>query len=75
MTPFPSDESKDTKNILKTMGQMKGLIRSIANDSDNYDEKNVKIKFNSDGNLPLKKTLELQNKAIVVCDCNSWLFV
>ena len=53
------------------MGQMKGLIRSIANDSDNYDEKNVKIKFNSDGNLPLKKTLELQNKVIVVCDCNS----
>ena len=35
------------------------LIRSINNNSDNYDEKYVKIKFDSDDNLPLKKTLSL----------------
>ena len=48
------------------MEQTKDLIRSIANNSDNYDEKYIRIKFNSDDDLPLKKTLELQNMVIVV---------
>ena len=34
------------------------LIRSIANNSDNYDKKFMKIKFNSGDNLSLKKTLK-----------------
>ena len=33
--------------------------------SDNYDEKHMKTKFNSDDDLPLKKTLELCNMVIV----------
>ena len=58
------------KAILKTYEKLwtkvKGLIRSISNNSDNYDEEYMKIKFNSDDGLPLKKTLELHNMIIVV---------
>ena len=37
-----------------------------SNNSDNYNEKYIKIKINSDDDLPLKKTLELHNMIIVV---------
>ena len=40
------------------------LIRSIISDSDDYNEKYAKIRFNSnddDGDLPLNKTVELHN--------------
>ena len=42
------------------------LIRSITNNSDDYDEQYMKIKFNSDAVLPLNKTLEIRNMVIVV---------
>ena len=32
------------------------LIRSINGNSDDYDEKYIKIKFSSDYDLPLKNT-------------------
>ena len=34
--------------------------------SGNYDKKYMKIKFNSDDNLPLEKILKLYNLTIVV---------
>ena len=41
------------------------FIRSITsselNNTDSYDRKYTKIKFNSDDSLPLMKTLELHN--------------
>ena len=40
------------------MEQIRNLITSVTNDSNNYDEKYMEIKFNSDDNLLLKKTLE-----------------
>ena len=45
---------------------MRDLIRSITNNSDNYDEKYMKIKLNSDDDLRLKKTLEIHNMVIVI---------
>ena len=45
--------------------KIRDLIRSITNNSDDYDEKYMKIKFNSDDDLPLNKTLKLYNIAIV----------
>ena len=36
--------------------KIRDLIRSITKNSDNYDEKYMKIKFNSDDELPLNKT-------------------
>ena len=41
------------------------LIRSIVNNAENYVEKYMKIKFNSDGDLSLKKTLKLYNMVII----------
>ena len=38
----------------------------MTNNSDNYDKKYMKIKFNSDDDLPLKKTLKLYKMVIVV---------
>ena len=33
------------------------LLHQLNNNSDDYDENNIKIKFNSDDDLYLKKTL------------------
>ena len=41
------------------------LIRSIVNNAENYVEKYMKIKFNSDGDLSLKKALKLYNMVII----------
>ena len=35
--------------------KIKDLIRSITENSEDYDEKYMKIKFNSDDKLPLNK--------------------
>ena len=32
------------------------LLRSITNNSDNYDEKYMDFKFDSDDDLPLRRT-------------------
>ena len=45
---------------------MRNLIKSKTNNSDDYDEKHIKIKYNSDDVLSLKKTLELCSIIIVV---------
>ena len=37
-----------------------------TNNSDNYDEKYMKIKFNLNDNLPLNKMLELCNTMVVI---------
>ena len=44
-----------------TLKSEKNLIRSTNNNSDYYNERDVKIKFNSDDDLPLKRTLEFHN--------------
>ena len=48
--------------------KIKELIRSIAENSDDcdYDEKNMKIKLNSDDELSLNKMVEIPTIAIVV---------
>ena len=46
--------------------KMRVLIRSIAKNSDKYDENYMKIKFNSNGELPLNKTIEIRSMIIVV---------
>ena len=57
---------------MKNHGKKKrGLIRSITNNSGNYDEKYMKIKFNSNDDLDLKKTVKLYNMVIVLGFCFS----
>ena len=38
----------------------------ITKNSDDYDEKFMKIKFTSDDELPLNKTIEIPNMTIAV---------
>ena len=45
--------------------KIRDLIRSITKNVDDYDEKYMKIKFNSDDNLPLSKIIEIPTIAIV----------
>ena len=46
--------------------KIRDLIRSITKNVDDYDEKYVKIKFNSDDALLLNKTIEIRTTTIVV---------
>ena len=64
---IPTNESRDTLEKYKELrNKIADLIRSVTNNSDDYDEKNMKRKFASDDDLPLKKTLELHSLVIVV---------
>ena len=46
--------------------KIRNLIRSISRNSDDYDEKLMKIKFHSDDELPLNKTTKFPSMIIVV---------
>ena len=62
-----TDESKYILEKYEELwNKIKNFIRSKTNNSDDYDEKYMKIKFNSDDDLPLKKTLEPCNMIALV---------
>ena len=46
--------------------KIRDLIRSITKNSYDYDEQYVKIKFNSDDELPLQKSIEISSMITVV---------
>ena len=46
--------------------KIRDLPRSITKSSHDYDEKYMKIKFNSDDELPLNKTIEIPTITTVV---------
>ena len=52
------------KKKRKLRSQIKDRIIKITNNAYDYDEKYMKIKFNSDDDLPLKKTLDLHKHGI-----------
>ena len=60
----PTNENKIKYEEL--WSKLRDLIRSITKNSDDYDEKYMKIKFNSDDKLPLNKMIEIPNMTIVV---------
>ena len=56
---IPTNESKDKlKKNQELRNKITDLVRSITSYSDNYDEKCMKIKFNPDDKLSLKKMLQ-----------------
>ena len=60
-------ESKDTvKKYEKLWNRIRDFIRPVTKNSGNYDQKYMKIKFDLDDDLPLKKMLELHNMIVVV---------
>ena len=67
LTLVPLDESKYKLKIYGEIWRnLKNLNRSTNNNSNNYAEKYLKIKFNADDDLPLKKKLELFDTKVVV---------
>ena len=67
MALVPTNESKEgIKKHKKMWSKIRDLIRSITKNSDDYDEKYIKIKFNSDDELPLNKTIEIPSITTVV---------
>ena len=45
---------------------MRDLTKSITTNSNNYDEKNFKVKFNLNDELFLNKTIEIHSTILIV---------
>ena len=54
------------KEYEKLWNKIRDLIKLITKNSEDYDEKYMKIKFNSDDQLPLNKSVEIPTITIVV---------
>ena len=66
LTLVPINENKEKiKKYEELWSKIRDLIRSITKKSDDCNEKYMNIKFNSDDALPLNKTIEIHNVAIV----------
>ena len=62
-----TDKNKEVlTKYTELSNKIKNLIETINGKPCDHDEKYLKIKFNSDGNLPLNKILKLRNLIIVV---------
>ena len=63
-----TNESKEKKfkKYDELWSKIKDLIGSVTKNSDDNDEKYMKIKFDSDDKLPLNKAIEIHSMIIVV---------
>ena len=67
LTLVPTNESKEEiKKYEELWIKIRDLIMLITKNSDDCDEKYMKIKFNSDDELPLNKMIEIPTMTIVV---------
>ena len=65
LTLVPTNESKEkNKKYEELWNKIRDFIRSVTKNSDDYDEKYMKIKFHSDDKLPLNKTIEITSMII-----------
>ena len=63
----PTNESKEIiKKYEELWFKIRDLIRLITKNSDGYDKKYMKMKFNSYDELPLNKTIEIPSMIIIV---------
>ena len=51
---------------VKLWSKIRDLIRPVTKNTDDCDEKYMKIKFDLDDELPLNKTIEIRSMIIVV---------
>ena len=66
LTLVPTNESKEkVKKYEELWSKIRDLIRLIPKNSDENNEKYMKINFNSDDELPLNKTIEIRSMIIV----------
>ena len=67
LTLVPTNENKEKmKKYEEQCIKIRDLIRSITTNLDDYDEKYIKIKFDSDDILPLNKIREIPIMTIAV---------
>ena len=67
LTLVPTNERKEEiKKYVELWIKIRDLIRLITKISDNYVKKYMKIKLNSDDEIPLNKTTEILSMTIVV---------
>ena len=67
LTLVPTNETKEKiKKYEELWSKIRELIRPITKNSDDYDEKYMKNKFNSDDELPLNKMIEIPTKTMIV---------
>ena len=59
MNLVSTNESNKINKYEELWHKIRGLIRSINKNSDDYDRKYMKIKFNSEDELPLNKKIEI----------------
>ena len=63
----PTNESKEKiKKYEELRSKIRDLIRSVTKNSDDYDEKYMKIKRNLDDELPLNKNIEIPSMTIII---------
>ena len=63
---FASTDKSKLRNYTELWNKIKSLIEKINDKQDEYNEKYMKVKFDSDDNLPLDKVLSLPKVTIVV---------
>ena len=67
LTLVPTNEGKEKiKKCEELWIKIRDLIRSVTKKSNGYDEKYMKIKFNSDDELPQNKTIKIHVMVIAV---------
>ena len=67
MTPVLTNETKEMiRKYEKLWRKIRDLIRSTTKNSEDYDEKNMKIKLDSNDDLPLNKIIEIYIVTMVV---------
>ena len=67
LTLISTNEGKQKTEKYKELWiKIRDLIRSIIKNSDDYDENYMKIKFNSNDELPLNKIIENPTMTIVI---------
>ena len=67
LTLVPTNKSKEkNKKYEGLWSEIRELIKSVTKKSDHYGEKYLKIKFDSDDELPLSKTIEIPIIRIIV---------
>ena len=61
------DENKELfKKYNDVFNRIRDKIKEVCSDECDYDKDNMKIKFNSDDNLPLNKPLKFYNMTITI---------
>ena len=64
---YSIDENKELfKKYNDVFNGIMGKIKEVSNDECDYEKDYMKIKFNSDDNLPLNKPLKFYNMTITI---------